>query len=65
MDLNSFFALKSLPKRLKRDFDDPKLIFLTCKEIFRFLISTRCSAYFDSLSAGNMIYDIVSSEISV
>ena len=43
--------LKSLRERLKIDFDDPKLIFLTWKESFRFLISTRCSAYFDSLSA--------------
>ena len=31
MDLESFFGLKSHRERLKRDFDDSKLIFFTCK----------------------------------
>ena len=48
MDLDSFFALKSLRERLKRDFDDSKLFFSTCKESVRYLISTRCSAHFGS-----------------
>ena len=30
MDLDSFFALKSLQERFKRDFDDSKLFFFTC-----------------------------------
>ena len=64
MDLNSFFALKSLRERLKRDFDDSKPIIFTCRESFWFLISTRC-AHFDSQSAANMISDILTSEISV
>ena len=34
MDLNSFFALKSLQKRLKRDFDHPKLIFFHLQRKF-------------------------------
>ena len=65
MDLDGFFALKSLRERLKRDSDDSKLIFFTCKESFRFPISTRCSAHFHSYSAANMISGIVRSEISV
>ena len=48
MDLNSFFVLKSLWERLKRDFGDSKLFFFPCKESVRFLISTRSSANFDS-----------------
>ena len=39
--------------------------FFTCKESFRFLISRRCYAHFDSQSAANMISDMVRSEISV
>ena len=39
--------------------------FFTCKECFRFLISRRCYAHFDSQSAANMISDMVRSEISV
>ena len=30
IDIDSFFALKSLPERLKRDFDESKNIFFTC-----------------------------------
>ena len=47
MDLG-IFSLKSLRERLKRDFDDSKLIFFLCKEIFRFLISIRCPADLDT-----------------
>ena len=32
MDLDGFFALKSLRERLKRDFDDSKLIFLNLQK---------------------------------
>ena len=39
--------------------------FFTCKESCRFLISTRCSAYLDSLRAANMISNMVRSEILV
>ena len=39
--------------------------FFTCKESFRFLISRRCYAHFDSQSAANMISDMVRSEILV
>ena len=46
MDLDSFFALKSLWERLKRDFDDSRLFF-HFQESVRFLISTRCSAHLD------------------
>ena len=31
--------------------------FLTLRESFRFLISTRCSAHFDSYGDANMIYE--------
>ena len=48
MGLDSFFALKSIRERLKRDYDDSNLFFFPCNESFRFLISTRCSAHFDS-----------------
>ena len=65
MDLDSFFAFKSLRERIKRDFDDSKLFFFTCKESFRFLIYTRRTAYIDSLSAASMISDMARSEISV
>ena len=65
IDLDSFFALKSLRERLKRDLNILSSLFFTCRESFRFLISTRCSANFDSQSAANMISDIVRSEISV
>ena len=58
MDLDSFFALKSLEERF--DFDDSN----TLKESW-FLISTRFSPYFDSLSAAKMISDMISSEILV
>ena len=34
MDLNSFFVLKWLPKRLKRDFDYPNLIFFNLQTKF-------------------------------
>ena len=34
MDLKGFFVLKSLRKRLKRDFDDPKLIFFHLQRKF-------------------------------
>ena len=34
MDLNSIFALKSLRERLKRDFDDFKLIFFNSQRKF-------------------------------
>ena len=36
MDLDSFFALKSLWKRLKRDFDDSKLFFFSYKKVLGF-----------------------------
>ena len=65
MDLNSFWSPHSLRKPLKRGFDDPKLIFIHMQKSIRFLIWTRCSAYFHSLSAENMISDMVSSQISV
>ena len=64
MDLDRFFDLKSLRERLKRNFDDSKLFFHFERK-FWFLISTRFSPYFDSLSAANMISDMVSSEILV
>ena len=35
MDLDSFFALKSLRERLKRDFDDSKLIFFRLQRKFQ------------------------------
>ena len=35
MDLDSFFALKSLRERLKRDFDDSKLIFFRLQRKFK------------------------------
>ena len=65
IDLDSFFALKSLRERLKGDFDDSKLIFFTSGESFSFLISTCCSAHFDSQSGANMKSDMFRSEISV
>ena len=65
IDLDSFVAIKSLRERLKGDFDDSKPLFFTCKESFRFLIPTRCSAHFDSQSTANMISDMVRSEILV
>ena len=34
MDLDSFFALKSLRERLKLDFDDSKLIFFHLQRMF-------------------------------
>ena len=34
MDLDSFFAVKSLRERLKRDFDDSKLIFFNLQRKF-------------------------------
>ena len=36
MDLDSFFALKSLWERLKRDFDDSRLFFFTYKKVLGF-----------------------------
>ena len=65
IDLDSFFALKSLRERLKGDFYDSKLIFFTSGESFSFLISTCCSAHFDSQSGANMKSDMFRSEISV
>ena len=65
IDLDSFLSLKSLRKRLKQDFDDSKLIFFTSGESFSFLISTCCSAHFDSQSGANMKSDMLRSEISV
>ena len=34
MDLDSFFAVKSLRERLKRDFDDSQLIFFNLQRKF-------------------------------
>ena len=61
-----FFTLKSLLERLKRDFDDCKIVFFFClQETYRFLISTCYFAHLDGLSAENMIPDLLSSAISI
>ena len=60
------FTLKSFPDCLKRDFDDCKSVsFQFSKQVVRFLISTCYFADVDSLSAENVIADLLSCPISI
>ena len=57
--------LKLLQDGLKHDFDDCKMNFFQLKESFRFLISKCYFAHVDSVSAENMISDLLGLEISI
>ena len=65
MQFEHVFTLKLLLERLKRDFDDSKLVVFSLQEGYRFLISACYFTHLNDLSTANMNPDLISSAISI